>query len=135
MRGVRQTILHDDPEGRVGNCMQAAVATVLGHDLDDVPHFCRYTEQDDSGDPDGLWWWSYLGYLAACGLRVVSVPVDPRNPWLPDDRTCIVSGKSPRGNFSHAVVYDGATGAAWDPHPSDEFLATVTNVEWFELYE
>ena len=42
-----QTILHDPDNGLLGNCMQAAIATVLGLGMEDVPHFAAIGDPDD----------------------------------------------------------------------------------------
>lgn len=135
MTGVRQTILAGDPSGVPGNCLQAAVATLLELDLDVVPHFVRYANPDGTGDPDELWWYALHGFMATLqpAHRLVEERVDPRHPWLPD-RPCLVTGKSPRGDFNHVVVYWG-DGRWWDPHPSDDGIDSVISVQWVEPVE
>lgn len=101
---------HPTPDCR-GNCQQAAMASLLGLQLDDVPDFLaegdyqfwpsvwRYTKSLDlnyseTGDVDQLYGFHHLAY-----------------------------GESPRG-CDHAVVYRyGAL--VWDPHPSREGLTRV----------
>lgn len=39
MNLIDQTILHDPENGKYGNCFQAALATLLGLPLEEVPHF------------------------------------------------------------------------------------------------
>lgn len=131
----RQTIFHDDPGGRPGNCMQAAVASLGGWELGEVPHFMRGDPVDQPSD--GLWWYAYVGFLAALepAHRLCSVEVDPRHPGELPDHPCLVVGKSPRGDFAHVVVYWGAPGDWWDPHPSGAGLDTVTRLEWWEPWD
>ena len=116
--GVTQTILYtpeNEAAGVYGNCLQAAVATVLDMPLEAVPHFSQF-----------LWWphamslWAAGHGLKVCGERTSVIP----------DRLCVVGGKSPRG-VMHSVV--GEHGAiAWDPHPSRAGLAEVRDAAWFE---
>lgn len=100
MSEVTQTILHPDPEGRIGNCLQAAVASLLDLDIADVPHFAEY---DD-------WWERMVAWAKTQGWIVVY-----RQPNVPVAMG-VAYGPSERG-VSHAVVVrDGET--VWDPHPS-----------------
>lgn len=115
---VTQTMLHD-PErserGVHGNCLQAAVASVLRLDLEAVPHFVTFEWW-----PQALTLWAYGRRLRVCGETTTEIP----------ERLCIVGGVSPRG-VSHVVV--GAHGrVVWDPHPSREGLTSVRDVTWFE---
>lgn len=115
MRQVTQTILEPDPQGRPGNCLQAAVASLLDLDLDEVPHFAEH--QHD-------WVLCLRGFAALHGYDVWR-----RNP----DRDVpfgIGAGKTVRGT-THAVVWrDGAM--AWDPHPSRVGLTQVLDLYAFE---
>lgn len=45
MTPVDQTILHDPQTGAIGNCMQAAIASLLDLPLDAVPHFAALSEE------------------------------------------------------------------------------------------
>lgn len=113
---VTQTILHDPENEHVyGNCLQAAVASVLALPLDAVPHFSQF-----------VWWpmavelWVRGFDLTCKGERTETIP----------DRLCIVGGKSERG-VSHCVVgYCGEI--VWDPHPSRAGLVSIRDVTWFE---
>lgn len=101
-REITQTILAGDPSGVPGNCVQAAVASVLGLELDAVPHFTAI------GD-----WRRYLRtWCAQQGWAVTQ-----HGPGaLATTALGIAHGPSPRG-LSHAVVvHDGVI--TWDPHPS-----------------
>lgn len=133
---VRQRYLHDNPEGIPGDCLRAAVASLLGFDLDEVPHFLRFASPtDDTADPDDLWWYAFHGFAATLvpPHRWVETEVDPRNPEIPE-RPCILSGKSPRGDFNHAIAYFG-DGLWWDPHPSDDCILSVIRVRYLEPVE
>lgn len=104
---VTQTILHDDPEGRVGNCLQAAVASALNLELDEVPHFAQ----------EELWELSMLEWLKARGFMVLTCPVIRHIPLG------VAYGISPRGVMHAVVVQDGAM--VFDPHPSRAGLVRV----------
>lgn len=121
IREVTQTITYDpdrEADGIYGNCLQAAVASLLDKPLDAVPHFSAF-----------LWWNEALtlwargeGYLVE-GERTDTIP----------DRLCIVGGKSPRGVPHVCVAEHGEI--LWDPHPSRDGLVTITEATWFVEHE
>jgi hypothetical protein len=107
---VTQSILYS-PEGEArgvyGNCLQSAVASALGLDLDAVAHFGSYT------------WWE-----PATRLWLRGVGLDWRMVGgIPQGRSIVV-GSTKRGTGDHAVVGDGGE-VAWDPHPSRAGLVEV----------
>lgn len=110
VREVTQTILFDrelNARGVYGNCLQAAVASALGLDLDAVPHFGAFT------------WWEPAArlWLRGRGLdwRMVQ--------GIPQGRSIVV-GPTVRAIGDHAVVGDDCK-VAWDPHPSQAGLTSV----------
>lgn len=107
--GITQTILHDAETGAIGNCMQAAIATLLGLPLDDVPHFAQY---DDWDVRFGTW-------CCERGLIWCKFPVNRIPDWVP----CLLAGRSPRG-IDHLVVGRGPA-TVWDPHPSRDGLTSI----------
>jgi len=124
----RQTILHDDDQGQAGNCLQAAVASYLDWDsMDAVPHFLRYSKHEND-DPDDLWWLAYAGFAALLTPSHVLMFEDVTE--VPSEGKFIVTGKSPRGEFCHVVVYENGK-LLWDPHPSDDGIDDVRRIEWF----
>lgn len=109
--GVTQTITVGDGSGRPGNCLQAAVASLLGLQLEEVPHFL---ETDD-------WSRSLTDFARARGWRI---RYDDQSPTFG-----LVFGRSPRDEM-HAVVYRDHH-MAWDPHPDRTGLATrLVNVHF-----
>lgn len=120
MRGVTQTILHNDPEGRTGNCLQAALATLVGVPLERVPHFA---EHEDWAERMVAW----VDLAAGCAVRwkVVGTYV----------ARGIGVGMSPRGVKHAVVVVDGEI--VWDPHPSraglDVLHGYMALIPWDEL--
>lgn len=136
MTPVQQTILATsttaadgiNPDGTSGNCLQAAVASLLDLPLDEVPHFV------DDPDPDHDWWSALRRWARGRGNDVHYVPAD--HPvlmqWLrghleADGRQghAIAAGRSPRGDFGHVVVVDCWLQPVWDPHPSGGNLISV----------
>ena len=110
-----QTVIHG--EERVGNCLQATLAAILGRPLESVPHFVSIY-------PQGTDWWDRMcGWLYEDGYLLRYPPVDPRNGELLP--LCGIGGWSERG-FPHIVVGDAATGQmVHDPHPSRAGLTSV----------
>lgn len=109
-----------------GNCYQVCMATVLGVPVSAVPHFYSVNATVESAN-------RHIGTYLALQQRMTvtymwpSVLKGRHEGWLPfgDDVLVIVSGKSPRGDFLHAVVgvLDSKNANGWkmihDPHPSD----------------
>lgn len=110
VREVTQTILFSpelNARGVYGNCLQSAVASALGLDLDAVPHFGAFA------------WWEPAArlWLRGRGLdwRLV--------PGIPAGRSIVV-GSTVRPTGLHAVVGDGGE-VVWDPHPTHTGLTEV----------
>jgi hypothetical protein len=110
-----QRILLGDPSGRPGDCLRAAVATVLQEDPDDVPHFAEA--------PD--WIRAVLDWrpgLFRFDYRRIDGPIafpadGAARPWV------VGCGQSPRGVL-HAVVLAADDGRLiHDPHPSRDGLS------------
>lgn len=119
MREVTQFILAGDPSGIPGDCVRAAVASLLDMDPAKVPHF---TCQDDVR----VWHYALIGFAHEHGWRIDRRAVEENDP-LPEFGLAI--GQSPRG-ISHAVVAVGGK-VAWDPHPSRGGLVDVRQVVEF----
>lgn len=112
MRQVTQTITVGDGSGLPGNCLQAAVASLLELDLAVVPHFALY---DD-------WLERLVAFGTAHGFEVRYRPATEPAVFG------LAFGQSPRGVFHAITVVDGET---WDPHPSRDGLTSVANyVAW-----
>lgn len=116
-----QTLLANDAAtkfGVYGNCMQAAVASMLSLPMEAVPHFVSFT------------WWP-----AALKLYLRGLDLDSRRiaaPPIPEERALLL-GVSPRG-YQHAVVSEGGE-IVWDPHPSRDGLAEVTSAVIFDRWD
>lgn len=111
-----QTIL--TAEGQVGNCFQAALATVLRMPtIDAVPHFVLLGMHH--------WMSCCIAWLNANGYEVSTIKDACEGmEMLP---LCIIRGISPRG-IGHAVVGDAETGEMiHDPHPSRAGLTEINS--------
>ena len=131
MKPVQQTIFS---KGK-GNCYAACLATILELPLESVPNFCAM--KGDWMDQANQW-------LSRCDLALweQSLAADGSIPgWnaLTPGMPVIVSGKSPRGDFFHAVVGvyarlpDGRHSLEYihDPHPDGRFLASA---QWATIF-
>lgn len=120
MTPVRQTLFSnpDDPDAPPGNCLQAAVASLLDLPLDEVPHFVGI---DVAG---GLHWWTHMrrwfrerGWSLRTG--------EPPAPGV----LYLGGGPSPRANggeLHHVALYrDGVL--VHDPHPDGLGVVEVTS--------
>jgi hypothetical protein len=107
---VTQTILYSpdrEARGVYGNCLQSAIASALGLELDAVPHVGAFA------------WWEPAArlWLRGRGLDWRMVP------GIPSGRSIVV-GSTLRGTGDHAVVGDDGK-VARDPHPSRAGLTEV----------
>jgi hypothetical protein len=92
----------------LGNCLSACVASLLHLPIEEVPHF----------GADDLWFQRLCDWLAPRGFYAMCIHYDPDH--VPSG-FYILGGKSPRGEFLHAVVANGRT-IVHDPHPSRDEL-------------
>jgi len=105
---VEQTILKPP----LGNCYAACIASIFEVDLDDVPHCTE--EEGTAGD-------SWIEYEARLNREFfnprgfMSVIIDANAGWVPSTYA-VLSAKSPRGDWEHAVVWNGKE-IEYDPHP------------------
>lgn len=114
MTPVTQTILDTDDPARQGNCLQAAIASILDLPLDDVPHFVQQHE-DGAGD----WLDLTCAWLAERGL-VLRLTQTPR----PGEHY-LIFGRTERGTSHVAIYRDGHM--VHDPHPSGAGLLAAAN--------
>ncbi len=113
MKQVTQDRFYQDPtpESR-GNCQQAATASILGLELNEVPNFHECEEG---------FWQGFYKFMNERGWMAWDLGAR----WVPD---CLylAYGPSPRG-VSHACVYR-AGNLVWDPHPSRAGLVEVKSI-------
>ena len=117
MKRLTQTILADPARPDVqGNCLQAALASILDLPLVEVPHFVQ-DDHDHPDDPDWHWYSRMLAWLTARGLHLRD------GDGAPPGSLVLALGKSPRG-LGHVVIQrDGET--VHDPHPDRSGLVSV----------
>jgi len=104
MKPVDQTIF-GSPNG---NCYQACLASIFELDLEEVPNFITF--------PESIW---YKKLTDWCDEKfgLIPQPIDSIGPFT--NCICLASGKSPRGDFKHAIVWDcDKMEMIHDPHPS-----------------
>jgi hypothetical protein len=116
MTPIKQTKLHDSENSVHGNCMAAALASLLDLSLSDVPAFEEMNDEE--------WFLAFWHWLNDRGYEMeTSNSSDPIEPSETIDGYYIANGPSPRGVY-HSVIYkDG--GLAHDPHPSNAGLTSV----------
>lgn len=118
--GVTQTIFAGDPSGRMGNCLQAAVATLLGLPLDDVPHFAESTAD---------WVEDMVWFARSNGFAIVW-----RGGGEPPQFGLAFGPTVRSADIKHAVAV--VNGEVWDPHPSRAGLTQATTyVAWVPSVE
>lgn len=104
------------PPEEIGDCFAACMASILEVPLASIPFGLGTTDK---------WLEPCQEWLALRGLALVcfEVDVDADVVW-PKEAWCIISGKSPRGEWDHSTV--GRNGQIeHDPHPSRAGLRGV----------
>lgn len=111
-----------DPAGVPGDCLRAAVASLLELPYDQVPHFALH----------GPGWWDHLRRWARSrGADFARVPPHAirHNVTGDPDALLIARGPSLRGaRGGHVVIADLNLRTVWDPHPSRAGLLSVDEV-------
>ena len=88
------------------DCFSACLASILELSLDDVPNFA--VDHED-------WLGALTAWLAPMNLGAVFIEFN--EGLQTPSGYAVLTAKSPRGNFDHAVVcHDGVI--AWDPSPN-----------------
>lgn len=122
MTPIHQTIFAtDDPARPVGNCLQAAIASLLDLPLDAVPHFVG---DDAATDGDLHWWTQWRRWCADRGLTVRdAIEPEPGELYL-------AGGPSPRDpeRRSHVAIYRDDE-LVHDPYQGGAGVAKV-RVRW-----
>jgi len=111
MTPVDQEFLHLPEQGQQGDCMRAALASLLDLPIAEVPHFAQL-----DADGKGNFWLLVAEFCRRQGFAFVMM----RGAflWADDVIYHLISGPSPRNpGGTHAVV--GQNGLVhFDPHPS-----------------
>lgn len=102
-----------------GDCQRTAIACLLEIHLAKVPHFLKEYRELSAED----YWQKIVDFVEVTrpGYTIKSLEAD--YPIYESINECpplvIQVGKSPRGDFNHAVLADSITGKMyWDPHPT-----------------
>lgn len=149
MKKIYQTII--DPQ--IGNCMQAAIASLFDEELENVPNFISFGDN---------WYWEYIEYIKSKGYRLISETL--YNEKLSPDVINELSFKtlqnyeginglfyasvySPKynptgklGGTSHAVLIDKDFNIVHDPNPNNigikyphsEYYNGIITIELYE---
>lgn len=126
-----QTLLAEREDGHTaaglpGNCLQAAVASLLELDVDEVPHFAVYVDwfaamRRWARERDGDFTYFEFPVLEQYTESWASVVA-----WGREHQAhVLLSGPSPRGPFWHVVVGNVDLEVVHDPHPSRAGLVEV----------
>lgn len=83
-------------EKEVGNCWSACIASILEIGITDVPVFAAYED----------WWERTFSWLGERGYMLEYLRPELLDYLgIKDLPLCIATGKSPRGDFNHSVVW------------------------------
>lgn len=124
-------VYQDDFRPGRGNALQAAVASIFGLDLTEVPNFVELPEGYEN---------AIQKFCGERGGRSIKIKLggDDDKLNLYDGQFCVLRGKSPRGDFGHVVVArktkDGFA-MIHDPHPDDTFLDTNEAFGWCMFFD
>ncbi len=115
---VDQTKLHI-PGKQNGNCMNAAFASILEIDIEDIPLFENMPESGYGTKENPSWFSALTGWLESIGFHLLQWD----EVYLPV--YFVYNGPSLRG-VEHSVVYKGSE-MVHDPHPSRDGLVKLTS--------
>ena len=119
MRPVRQTQF-----GPRGNCMSAALASILELPLEGIPNFY------DAGPTERDWHNALKAWLTGIGYALIEVPITENGPgafhW---GGYAIASGPTVRDNGWHATVWHNGK-IVHDPHPDGSGITKLETLEF-----
>lgn len=104
-----------------GNCTQAAIASYLGLELDEVPDFNKQTKDQPEMRFKAFWEIVCAWFLQRGFVLTENAEVPKQGLWL-------AMGLSPRGH-NHLVVFDATDDILHDPHPDRTGLVGLRS-EW-----
>lgn len=117
---VTQTKLHDPPRQN-GNCLAAALASILELPIEAIPEFEDMKKSE--------WWDELKSWLKIRGMYIINFDGENIQFLLDNfDMYFIVSGTSPRGDCNHSVIYKGNK-MVHDPHPSGNGVTEIKEVD------
>lgn len=118
-----------------GNCTEAALATLVGCALEDVPSLLAECGRDQE-NPTKSWlrvlddWLQAFHGLHFLWVDLRSVHAAGQILSLFGDVPHLMAGPSPRGPFGHMVVAVSGQ-MVWDPHPSRDGLGGAPDAYYF----
>eukprot|EP00732_Lithocolla_globosa_P007569 Lithocolla_globosa_v1_NODE_9827_length_664_cov_4.638752.p1 type:complete len:152 gc:universal NODE_9827_length_664_cov_4.638752:559-104(-) len=118
-----------------GNALQACVASIFQLPLEDVPNFIEHPK----GYQTGIQQW--LDQQTS-GLAFLKISLDERGGLVfpvHSPVTCLLAGKSPRGEFKHVVVAkinpdQLIPELVFDPHPDAQKKGVEGTDGWVSLF-
>lgn len=116
---VKQTVLHDPANGKIGNCLNAVLASLLHIPIEDIPYF-----------QDPISWIKDLNiWLRPYGLGYMNY--EDYDIWTDHQELTgshhLISGNTNRSiDVSHACVGLDSQ-VVFDPHPSDSGLTKINS--------
>ena len=115
-----------------GNCLQAALASLLDLSLEDVPHFVQdHVNHDGDNVHEWNWWHCMRKWLKSRGFYIISAGTRAPEPG----EYVLATGPSPRGKGIHHVVISLDGLLAHDPHPDGTGLMSVDHVYMIRPHE
>lgn len=107
-------------------CWRVALAAALELPIDKVPPILMEVE---------TWWVNTRAWLQTMGLDLLSWEPNSETDWWTPAGIVLVTGKSPRGDWNHTVVYDGGE-MVFDPHDSNlGIVGRPTGIEAFQILD
>ena len=120
MKKVDQRYMHQPEKGIHGDCWAACISSITEIPLEELP---------DANDPEHqsykewpVYWCAMLDYLKTKGFSLYNTGI---NNFKNIDFPVIAVGKSPRGDFNHAVVWQN--GIIHDPHPDRTGIHSIVD--------
>jgi hypothetical protein len=121
---VTQRYLVEQGKDQHGDCWAACISSITGIPLEDIP--------DPNAEENKEWsiyWVNMWKFLQERGFNLYCESI----PRFKDTQVCIACGKSPRGDFNHAVVWNN--GIIHDPHPDNKGIHSIDHFEIIEIMD
>jgi len=135
--GLPLKVYQDDFRPGRGNALQAAVASIFGMALAEVPNFVELPQGYEVAIQ------SFCHERGRVSVKLKLAGDDDTTIGENHERQlCVLRGKSPRGGFGHVVVAirtkQGETGGfemVHDPHPDETFLDQSESFGWCMFFD
>lgn len=108
--------------GPFGNCQSACIASLLELPLSAVPNFNHPDDPDSFNYHVRQYAWLETRGLSILTFDTSEIDLSQSKGWF------IAGGKSPRGNFLHAVIWHNGK-MVHDPHPDGRGIESVTEAD------